>query len=142
MTRIFALLAALMLLAGLASIAAAQDDNAQRNEANSDSSQDVVINQNCSAGAVCNANVGAPEPATQVQANSAAEAEPEYPGNCPEGRAWDYHFNRCTAIQADRERKAERLGYAIALLGLMLVGGAVFLRWLGGGSDKYSGGYY
>lgn len=96
MTRILALLAALMLLASMASIAAAQDDNAQRNEASSDSSQDVVINQNCRDGAICNANVGAPEPATQVQANSAqAEPEPPTSGGCAPGLELDTFAGQC-----------------------------------------------
>lgn len=125
----------------------AQDGSGNQltNNSNTDQTQDVIINQNCSQGAVCNANVGAPEPPIELQSNTLprpAEPVAESPGNCPEGRAWDDDFGRCTAIQAYQNQKAERFGYAIALLGLMLVIGAVVLRWLGGsGSDKYSGYY-
>lgn len=136
---------ALALAAVVTAVVVAQDGpTQQQQEVNSSQGQDVIINLSCEQGAVCNqhATVGGQAPPEPAQVYVAPPPVAQSPGNCPEGRAWDDDFGRCTAIQLHQNQKAERLGYTIAIGGLVLMISIVVLRWLDGGSDKYSGGYY
>ncbi len=124
-----------VLVAVSTAVAQAQDGpTQQQNESSSAQQQDVIINQSCEQGAVCNqqATVGGQEPAAPLQANVAAAAVPT-PYPCLYFEAWDPVTESCFV----KQEPAQSLGddpvtaapLAVLAFGLLIIPfAAMFLK--------------
>lgn len=126
-------LVAVLVAVSTAVVGAQDGPTQQQNESSSAQQQDVIINQSCEQGAVCNqeATVGGQEPAAPLQANGVAAVPTPYP--CLYFEAWDPVLETCIV----RQEPAQVIGddpliggpLAVLAFGLLIIPfAAMFLK--------------